>query len=52
MTRVERKRMRFSANMAGRSSDQTRKKNLTVFGICLAVMLAALIGAACYKRRK
>ncbi len=40
------------SGMPGSSSSQTKTKNLVSFGICLAVMIAALILAKCYKRRK
>ena len=40
------------SGMPGQSSDSTLRSNLILFAICLAVMLAALVGVKLYKRRK
>jgi hypothetical protein len=50
---VHRQRPSFSGSgMPGQSSSQSRTKNLITFGICLAVMLAALLLVKLFKRRK
>ncbi len=40
------------SGMSGRSSDQTIKKNLMTYGICLVVLLAALAAVTFTRRRR
>lgn len=38
--------------MPDQSSNETLRSNLILFGVCFAIMLAALFGVMLYKRRK
>ena len=40
------------SGMSGRSAGQSKTKTLLTFGVCLAIMLAALLLVRLYKRRK
>lgn len=50
-SRSETKRPSFSG-MQGQSSSQAKVKNLITFGVCLAVMIAALVIVVLFKRRR
>ena len=40
------------SGMPDQSSNETLRSNLILFGVCFAIMLAALFGVMLYKRRK
>ena len=48
---IYKKTFSFSG-MSGRSSGQSKTRNLLTFGVCLAIMLASLLLVRLCKRRK
>ena len=46
------KRPSSFSDFSGRSGGQTKTANLILFGVCLAVMVIALVAATVFKRRK